>query len=505
MEGGAAKMIVERATRLGQVRGIERLGVETYWGLRYAQPAERFRASQLQASPWTDIYDATRPGAMAPQPPVSPDIYGRIADPQFAEDCLFLNIHRPKAASSSPRPVIVFIHGGSFTSGGANFYDGTALARGADAVVVCINYRLGVFAAFDLDWLGSERDGGGQLWLGDQITALKWIRDNIADYGGDPDLVTVTGESAGAVSTAALCAAPQAEGLVHRAVAFSTADLVAEPSRDVVATIAKTRRCSRAQAVDYLKSAPAEALIGLQKRGKRLSPIPVSNTPLLPGRMEELIRARGANAVPMIAGFMTNEGLSMELMIRHGLGLPWPLPGLIFHFGSRAVAMHAAKGRANVPAYIRRLKTATRSFGFGRRFNDLLWTDGFRRGAMDYAEETTRAGSRGYVFVMDVPMRIYGKRIPCSHGLDVSLTFNAWDDPEHTVPKFADHPNAPALARRWVAMLAHFARHGEPGKVLGEWPVHEPQQRASLRVTADGCTVERDVAAVFRKDVWRSA
>jgi para-nitrobenzyl esterase len=490
----------ERSTRLGRVRGVERLGVETYLGLRYAEPVERYQPAVLSRTGWTGTYDATRHKSMPPQATVSTEAFGPVPDAPFAEDCLFLNIHVPGTPSTVARPVVLFIHGGSFVAGAANFYDGTALARGADVVVVCTNYRLGIFAAFDLTWLETERHGGGQHWLGDQITALQWIRANIADYGGDPNLVTIIGESAGAVSVGALCAAPKAEGLVHRAVACSPGYPVAEPSTDVVGTIAALRRCSREQAVEYLRSASVEDLIAIQKRGKAVVPTPVSGTPLLPRPPDELIRARGAKAVPLIAGYATHEGLMLDIAIGKKVG--FPLATIVCHLVARAVAQHAAKGRAKVPAYLKRLKKATGSVGFGGRFNDLVWTDGFRRAATEYCEETSRAGSRGYLFVIDVPMRFWGRSIRSSHGIDVPLTFNIWEDPEHTVPEFTDHPDAAALARRWVHMLGHFARHGEPGEALGHWPVYDAAQRLSLRVSCEGCRLEHDVDSIFRQKVW---
>src|SRR5262249_27919734 len=155
------------------------------------------------------------------------------------------------------------------------------------------------------------------------------------------------------------------------------------------------------------------------------------------GLIEDLIRARGTAAVPLIAGYATHEGLSLELIVKAATGFPQLLIRIISHVAARRVAIHAAKGRANVKNYLRRLKKATRSIGFGRAFSDLVWTDGFRRGAIDYAEATSEAGSRAWVYVMDVPMRFAGKSIPSSHGVDLALTFNVSDDPEHTVPSFA--------------------------------------------------------------------
>lgn len=498
---------VERTTRLGTIRGFERSGIQTYRGVRYGVVPQRFKAAEQCDKAWSGKYDATTFKAIAWQtisPKINQALHGKSLDPELSEDCLFLNIHAPSTPSAKLRPVIVFIHGGSFTGGAANSYDGSALARGADAVAVCINYRLGIFAAFDLDWLGTSRDGGGQHWLGDQITALRWIRDNIADYGGDPACVTVIGESAGAVSVGALCAAPQTQGLVHRGVACSTGYVIGDPSTDVVATIAKLRKCSRQQAVEYLRSAPAKELMKIQDRGRNVKPNPVSQTPLLPGEGLDLIRAKGPQAVPMIAGYATHEGLSLDLMMKIGTGLPWPVIRLLSHVVALGVAQHGALGKKNVKAYLKRLKAATGSVGFGSRFSDLVWTDGFRRGAIEYCQATREAGSKAYLYVMDVPMQFSGYRIASSHGIDIPLTFNVWDDMAHPMVDFTDTPNAPNLAKCWVRMLGHFARTGEPGDALGEWPEYEPERRASMRVDASGFKLEHDIDAVFRKTVWNS-
>jgi para-nitrobenzyl esterase len=500
---GLSAGIVDRVTRLGQVRGKLRLGVETYLGLRFAQPVRRFEPAE-PATPWPGVYDATTYKSMAPQNEASQQVFGLKLQGGFAEDCLFLNVHVPAAPSATARPVIVFIHGGAHVSGSANFYDGTALALGADAVVVCINYRLGVFAAVDRRRFDTPSEGSGELWLDDQIAALRWVHEHIADYGGNPELVTIIGESAGAVSVIALCAAPAAQGLVHRAVACSPGNLVSDALPDVVGVIAKLRRCTRAKAINYLLTAPMAELVALQQRkGKALGPSEVVGTPLLPGRIEDLIRNRGADAVPLIAGFATHEGETLDYLLKIQTKLPWPLLNLVQHIVARTMARHPADGVRKVPAYLKRLKKATGNRGFGARFNDLVWTDVFRRASMDYSEVTTAAGSRGYVYVIDIPTRIADGLLNSSHCVDLALTFNVWDDPEHSVPMFAEHAGAPALARRWVAMLGHFARTGEPGDALGAWPIYEPARRTSMRVAGEGCKLEYDVDAVYREQVWK--
>lgn len=494
---------IERSTKLGKVRGIVRLGVETYRGLRYAQPARRFEAPQ-PATPWEGVLDATALKAMPPQSRVLECIYGPMPKVGFSEDCLFLNLHVPETASDSPRPVLVFIHGGSHRSGAANFYDGTALALGADAVVVCINYRLGIFGAIDRKRFDSLDEGGAQLWLEDQIEALRWIRSNIADYGGNPDRVTIIGESAGAQSVIALCAAPAAEGLVHGAVSCSPGNMVMDPLNDFVGIVAKARRKTRKEAIDFLLSCSMEDLLALQIRhAGSMVPNTCAGTHLLPGRIEDLIAARGVNAVPLIAGFATHEGDCLDYLIKIETGIPSPLVNLVQSIAARMIARMPAGGKSMVPGYLKRLKKAKRTMGFGSRFNDLVWTDLFRRASMEYVGATSAAGSRGYLYVLDVPTEIGGQRMRSTHGVDLALTFNSYGDPEHTVPKFAIHPEAPALARRWMGMLGHFGRTGEPGNDFGHWPAYDLDRRVSLRIEADRHYTENDVDPEYRQSVWQ--
>ncbi|MEJ8645900.1 carboxylesterase family protein [Streptomyces sp. MS1.HAVA.3] len=133
----------------------------------------------------------------------------------FDEDCLTLNVWAP-AIDGARRPVLVWIHGGGFVSGSGSLpgYSGETFARDGDLVVVSINYRIGPLGYLYTD----EGDEGGNHWLTDQLAALRWVKENIASFGGDPDRITVAGQSGGAVSTAALAGHPQAQGLIRRVI-----------------------------------------------------------------------------------------------------------------------------------------------------------------------------------------------------------------------------------------------------------------------------------------------
>ena len=169
-----------------------------------------------------------------------------------SEDCLFLNIVTP-AVEGGHRPVLFWIHGGAFVMGSANEYDGSMLAAQGDVVVVAINYRLGLFGFLDLSPLGEEFAGSASNGLRDQVLALEWVRDNIADYGGDPGNVTIFGESAGGQSVHALLATPAADGLYQKAIAHSPGT-VNLPPKDQVGPLLAHLGGSRERLVDALRA-----------------------------------------------------------------------------------------------------------------------------------------------------------------------------------------------------------------------------------------------------------
>ena len=218
------------ATKEGLVRGTSSDGVVAFRNLPFAAPplaALRWRAPQ-PALPRPFVRDAQRAGAACPQDDVGDGAFGALNDPK-SEDCLQLNIWTQQVRSNVLKPVMFWLHGGGLTqgsavtrtnSGGLPRYDGVALAK-QDVVLVSINYRLGPLGYLVLpDLIGefADQPGAGNYGLLDQIQALAWVRDNIAQFGGDPDQVTIFGESAGGLSVCALMASPRARGLFHRAI-----------------------------------------------------------------------------------------------------------------------------------------------------------------------------------------------------------------------------------------------------------------------------------------------
>lgn len=229
-----------RRTAAGKVQGVDdsaRNGTWAWKGVRYAQPpvgALRWRAP-LDPAPWTGVRaaDSFGPACLQIGRMFGPGANNRfdetiattMGQPLGSEDCLTLNIWRP-ATSDSKLPVLLFIHGGSNISGytADPLYDGAALAKAANAVVVTANYRLGVLGFLNLAQLhvgGSAGDDSGNFALLDNMAALRWLRTNVAAFGGDADNITVSGESAGANNVLAVMTSPMARGLFHKIVALS--------------------------------------------------------------------------------------------------------------------------------------------------------------------------------------------------------------------------------------------------------------------------------------------
>ena len=209
-------------TSLGDLRGTAEGGVAVWRGVPYAeQPVgERRFLAPAPLQPWTGVRDALEHGPLPPQS--KSFVGGGRDDPKVRDEaCLTLTVWSPDTSGSLP--VMVWIPGGAFVFGAGQFqlYNGSRLAANGNVVVVNVTYRIGVFGGFELSDLGDRFDDN--LALRDQMAALRWIREQIAAFGGDPDRVTVFGESAGATSVLALLASPAADGLFRRAIAQSPA------------------------------------------------------------------------------------------------------------------------------------------------------------------------------------------------------------------------------------------------------------------------------------------
>src|SRR3954469_5106233 len=314
-------------TAYGPVRGVDDGMVTSWKGVRYAAPPAgdlRWRAPQ-PPEPWTEIADASALGPVCPQP-VEPRIPIDLGAPQ-GDDCLTLNIWAANGAGER-RPVMVWIHGGAYVLGSANqpLYNGRVLAAGGDVVVVTVNYRLGAFGFLDLSSFSTPRRRfDSNLGLRDVLHALHWVRDNIAAFGGDPDRVTLFGESAGAGIITTLLTSPAAEGLLAGVIAQRS------PATQGSASTRARRTAEQFLAalglgdndIDQLADAPVDAVIAgsrllfndvpLQCPGT-LAFAPIIDGDLVPDHPVKLAREGRSHPVPLIIGTNKHEAALFRWM-----------------------------------------------------------------------------------------------------------------------------------------------------------------------------------------------
>lgn len=307
-------------TTEGAVQGMQtaKPGVVVFKGIPYAAPRVgplRWQPPQ-PAKPWNGVRPATEFGASCMQHErheLLPWTEEYLTHNAVSENCLFLNVWTPHTASSARLPVVVFIHGGAFTegAGGIAIYDGTNLAA-TGLVLVTINYRLGVFGFLAHPELTSEspQHSSGNYALLDQIAALQWVKRNIARFGGDPQRVTIWGQSAGAFSVNDLLASPLAAGLFQRAMADSGIGITGQSMPDLKSAEeagVKFADAHHAKSLNELRSIPAEDLLNGPQGGVRFSP--VADGWVLPESPLERIAKHEDNNVPVITGYQANDGL----------------------------------------------------------------------------------------------------------------------------------------------------------------------------------------------------
>src|SRR5205807_3105039 len=241
----------------------------------------------------------------------------------MSEDCLYLNIWSP-GADGQKRPVMVYIHGGAFTLGSASdpWYDGTSFAATHNIVVVSLNYRLGILGFVSLkDLAGADASYTANCGLLDQIAALEWVREHIAAFGGDPDQVTVMGESAGAMSIGALLGMPAAQGLFQRAILQSGAgsDLTTRPRATNVAQALLAQLGLETSQLSALAEVPFEALLKIQPElGREFGSVqafsPIIDGETLPQHPSAMIAQGSAANVAILAGTNRDEWRLFALM-----------------------------------------------------------------------------------------------------------------------------------------------------------------------------------------------
>jgi para-nitrobenzyl esterase len=442
------------------------------------------------------VRDASTFGPIAPQPPSVPGLTSP-SDPgateRQSEDCLYLNVWTPEVPDTpaghpgTGRPVMVWIHGGGFTSGGGSvfLYRGGSLVRNGDVVVVTINYRLGA-----LGFLGHEgvSDGDGLIgnWgLHDQVAALGWVRDNIAAFGGDPSNVTVFGESAGGFSIAALLGLPNTAGLFTRAIVESGGVHVhslkqAEQAGERLATTLGVARCDRAllEGVSAADLVAATSEMASRRPDAGLVPLPflpVVDEHFLPGHPLKAVAQGNATGIDLLIG--TNRD---ELTL---FGLSNPALLALDDAGVRRWLQNAAPDvpaaeitEAYVKARSSRSEPVSPADIWVAAGTDIV----FRWPSYELAAAHVSAGGRAFTYLFDWESPAFDGRLGSCHALELPFVFGAVHVP--AVQMFSGSgPPVEVLSRQMQDAWLAFARTGSPSHDgIGVWPGWDPAVRATM-------------------------
>jgi para-nitrobenzyl esterase len=446
-------------TRAGAVRGFSDGGVRRWRGVPYAR-AERFAAPR-PVTPWEGVRDATVFGSQCPQMYGNSAKRAMLATPTFAEDCLDLNIYVAEGgADVGHKPVYVWIHGGAFVVGTGNSYDGSEMAKAGDIVVVTINYRVGVLGFVNFGDVLGLPDIPSNLGLRDQIAALQWVRDNIAAFGGDPERVTIGGQSAGSMSVSLLLHAKSAWPLFRGAIMQSGAlSLIhsQEMSRKIARRYAELLgldqgSLEKLRTMDLPRLFEAQGQVGAENPGT-IPAAPWFDGDLIAGSFDEA-HERPSAPVPLIAGAARDEIRLFEIMPGDILPSKWPeLEALLV---SQLGQEHADRILATYP----RTKQGRRALA-----SDLT----FYMPTRNFAERSA-GHSPTWFYRFDYGHPIAG----ATHGLDLTLTWPMKGFRAAFARGGRMRGKRAALGDRMVGHYAHFVRHLTPGP---GWPAYASPER----------------------------
>lgn len=487
-------------TIAGQVRGTRSEAVSVFKGVPYGAPTggkNRFRAPR-PALAWQGVRDCNEYGPTAPQgmyrfgsvdtaqtpradaamASLAQALMGMSGTPQpSSEDCLFLNVFTP-AADGVRRPVMVWLHGGGFTMGSAStdLYDGRALARHGDVVVVTLNHRLNAMGFLYLGELDPDYAGSANAGMQDIVLALRWVRENIPAFGGDPDNVTIFGESGGGQKVGVLMAMPSATGLFHKAIMQSgPADRVV-PRADAILL---ARRLIKKLAIAPTELHALQDLdVGtlIQAAGDVQFPAfnlssawaPVVDGRILPSQPFSPVAPEISRDVPVIIGTNKDEfipflsGIPNVMDLSHGQAREQAAL-MIADGGANLYDMYLAMIPDEAPVYL---------------LCDLLTDLRFWSGSVRIAErKAVQAAAPVYMYRLTWEAPGFGGFLRSLHGLDLSLVFG---NLEMARPLIGDGPAPEKISGEMMSAWVAFARNGNPSTPELQWPHYELQQRATM-------------------------
>ncbi len=487
----------------GQLEGTYEDGLYIFKGVPYAAPP----VGPLRWMPPrpVDKWDGVRPaktyGSIAPQNPMPATAPGMPAfnEPQD-EDCLFLNIWTP-GLDDAKRPVFFWIHGGAFIigAGSEGVLEGGVLARRGDIVIVSINYRLGALGFMNLKEItGGKIPATGNEGSLDQVAALEWVQDNIAAFGGDPDNITVSGFSAGGMSTGILLGMPSARGKFHKAInrsgaanvvaSLDSAVKMSEMFLQILGINGKDIDAIRNITVAQLLKGQEQLGLKVRESEARATPfIPVVDGEVIPEFPIEAIIKGSAKNIPIIAGNALDELKAMNMMdpILRNLDETGMVERL-----NNLVPPDMVPGLINVyrDALKKRGSKADSLDIYGTISMDMM----FRMATIKLVEAQRDNGAVAYNYLFTYKSPVMGGVLGAMHGLESPFLFGNLD------PDFCGTgPEVESLAVKIQDSCIAFVRTGDPScESIGKWPVYGKGRQTMIldkntRVEADPYEEER--------------
>ena len=477
-------------TAYGTVAGTDTNGVLAFKNIPFAAAPtgeDRWSAPKPPET-WTGVREGVEFGPISWQMVAAEQGALSFAEnatpPELDEDCLSLNVWTPKADSEA-RPVMVWIHGGAFVtgSGSSPIYDGSILSSRGDVVVVTINYRLGVLGFLNLNEVtGGRIPSTGNEGLLDQAFALAWVRDNIAQFGGDPTNVTIFGESAGGMSVGALLALREAKGLFHKAIpqsgAAHTANTLAQ-STDVASQLLSALEISPNSNLNKLFEIPAEELtrIGAEVSAKLpwMCYQPCIDGVQLPARPIESVSNGSADGVSVLVGCTRDEWRLFSVMDPSIKSMDQD------DFERRLAPRNGRPDLRSVGAAYREiLSRDSNEVSPGDAWQVLESDRAFRLPGIVLAETLNARSKDAYQYLFTVESPAYGGILKSCHAIDIGYVFGTHSLNDGTRGFFGGGPDHVKLAEATMDAWLAFAHSGNPAtEALSTWTAYDKATRST--------------------------
>lgn len=468
-------------TTEGQLQGHVNKGTYEFLGIHYGAPTggeARFLPPGKPAK-WQGVKEASAKGDQCPQPPVNmpPEMASVLSfsDQPMSEDCLVLDLWTPAVKDSGKRPVMVWLHGGGYFlgSGGDKYYHGSNLSRGNDVVVVSLNHRLNTFGFFPLGPdAGPDYKQSGNVGMMDIVRALEWVHENISQFGGDPNNVTVFGQSGGAGKVSTLLAMPSAKGLFHRGIMQSGGGVSARAESDamVVGQNIYKQLGVKPGDVKALQQLPMDTLIKAAGKMGLLPFGPYMDGEVIATHPFEPVASPIQNKVPIMVGYTKDEATNIFLSdptwdkmtdddLKKRVSGVVPADKV-----DEAIALYRSKAPNDKPMHL---------------WTSIVTDQMFASSTIMVAErKLAQKAAPVYMYKVDWESPVLGGKLRSPHAVEMPFVFDTVYTAEGLVGNGEQQEN---MAKAMSQSFAAFARNGDPNTLgLPEWPPYTLEKRDTL-------------------------